>query len=238
MSLLQFGKREPIDMVVPDFPIPDTDHRSLYFGENGTLSSTAPSNTSIVTYDSENKDDKVAFTIKFDKQTRLVGLPKAVVYMSCDDLDDLCVRVRLRKLDANGKVLRHCTIPFSRVPFTDPDEAIDSTLIIHHGSVGLLRASHRHIDHTKSMHPQYPFHPHDRVEKVTPGTVVRLEIGIWAMSVHYDAGESLAVEISASSGLWPDLGDESAPFETNKGVHKVHFGGEYPSHVILPFTNL
>lgn len=238
MSLLQFGKREPIQLEVPDFPIPATDYRTLYLAENGTLNLAAPSETSIVTYDSETKGHSASFTVKFEEQTRLVGLPKAIVYLSCDNLDDMCVSVRFRKLDSNGKPLRHMTIPFARVPVTDPDQAPDSALIIHHGSVGLLRASHRHIDPTQSMHPQYPFHPHDRVEKVMPGTVVRLEIGIWAMSVQYDAGESLSVEISGSNGMWPELGDCSGPFVTNKGVHKVHFGGEYPSHVILPFTNL
>jgi hypothetical protein len=62
--------------------------------------------------------------------------------------------------------------------------------------VGILRASHREIDSSRSIHPQFPFHPHKWQDKVSPGTIVKLEIGIWAMGVDFDEGESISVRVS------------------------------------------
>ncbi|GFZ47212.1 hypothetical protein JCM24511_04955 [Saitozyma sp. JCM 24511] len=238
MTLLRYGRQEPIsDIVVPDFPLPNTDYRTLYFGLDSTLKPEMMPNSSFVSYDTQSPSAKVSFSYIFDKQTRLVGLPKAIIYMSCDEADDLCVGVQLRKCDANGVALKHMTIPFARTPITDPEDCNPrSTILIHTGPVGLLRASHRHIDPAKSIHPQYPFHPHDRIEKVNPGTIVRLEIGIWVMGILYEAGESIRVDIMASNPLWQELSETT--LMDNKGVHKVHFGGEHPSCIILPFADI
>lgn len=89
---------------------------------------------------------------------------------------------------------------------------------LHNGAVGILRASQRKIDPSRSIHPQYPFHPHDEVQKVPPGQVVELEIG-----VDFDGGESIQLDIQ---GQWPGFKDGvnqlSAPRpddELNKGEH-------------------
>ena len=115
-------------------------------------------------------------------------------------------------------------------------------LVLHPGSHGVLRASHRYIDHSKDLHEQFPWHPHDREEKIPPGQIVRLEIGIWTMGTQYDAGESLRVDISGGSPLNPELArwtTRHPPESTlNKGTHKIHFGGEYDSRVILPFVEV
>lgn len=106
-------------------------------------------------------------------------------------------------------------------------------------ALGILRASHRATDESKSLHPQYPFHPHDREEKVRPGSVVKMEIGIWAMGIDYEAAESISMQISGNFPLIAEYrdGSEAPPLEVkNKGMHKIHFGGDYPSHLILPFV--
>lgn len=236
--MLQYGKKEPIhNITVPDLPHPDTDHHKLYLQSNKTLSSSAGEDTSIVSYESENTKDIASFTLNFDKQTHLVGLPKAVLFMSCKELDDMCLFLLVRKLDQTGKALVHLTIPYARFPIIDGNDAIPSGLIAYTGPIGLLRASHRYIDDTKSIHSQYPFHPHDRVELVTPGDVVKMEIGIWFMGTRFEEGESLRLDVSGSNPLWPDL-TTSNEFPINKGVHNIHVGGEYQSHLILPFVQL
>lgn len=164
--------------------------------------------------------------------------------MSCEALDDLVVFVQLRKLGKNGKELAQLQFPFSRAPVNSIDEISDKdrgSVTLHHGSIGILRASQRKIDSSRSIHPQFPFHPHDEVQKVPKGEVVKLEIGIWAMGVDYEEGESIQVDIL---GQWPGF-DEVAAFskprpeyELNKGEHIIHFGGEFPSRVILPFVPL
>jgi hypothetical protein len=164
--------------------------------------------------------------------------------MSCTALDDLIVFVQLRKLDSSGKELSQLQFPLDRTPvksIADMAEKDRVSLTLHNGSMGILRASQRKIDSSKSLHPQFPFHPHDEVEKVPRGEVVKLEIGIWAMGVDYDAGESIQVDILGQYPGFTEVAAFSKPrpdSEKNKGEHVVHFGGEYPSRVILPFVSV
>lgn len=246
-ALLQGGDREAIEgVVIKDFPLPDTDYRDLYLGADGKLVSSAPEEAASVSYVSRG-DDKgvVSFDIRFDAKTQLVGIPKAIVYMSTKDHDDMNVYVTLKKLDKHGNPLQHMTVPRARAlaPSHAEIEPKDRTsLLLHPGSLGVLRASHRHIDPTKNLHPNWPWHPHTFEEKLKPGEVVRLEIGIWAMGWQYDAGEGLRVEIGGGH----DMNHEIRHFTTrfppestlNKGKHTVHFGGEFPSKVILPFVSI
>jgi hypothetical protein len=139
------------------------------------------------------------FNYIFQKPSRLIGLPKAVLYMSCKDRDDFTLFVILRKQDKNGKDLMHLNFPFNATPVKSIDdipEAEQASLNLHLGSVGILRASHREIDPARSIHPQFPFHPRERQQKVTPGTIVKLEIGIWAMGVDFEAGETISIRVS------------------------------------------
>jgi hypothetical protein len=121
--------------------------------------------------------------------------------MSCPTHNDMNVFIILRKRDQNGKLLMHLCFPFHAVPTgiksieEIPDKDRQSTNL-HLGSVGVLRASHRRFIPEKSIHEQFPFHPHDREEKIPPGEVVKLEIGIWSMGVDFDAGEQISVQVS------------------------------------------
>jgi hypothetical protein len=56
-----------------------------------------------------------------------------------------------------------------------------SDLILYVGPVEMLRTSHREIDHSKSIHPQYPFHTHEREQKIPKALLlsVRLVDGLW-----------------------------------------------------------
>ncbi|RAQ42133.1 hypothetical protein AFGD_001132 [Aspergillus flavus] len=242
-SALQFGDREAIDnIVLEDFPVPSTEYRNLYLGGNQQLLRTATTDYSTVSYDSESRASIAEFNYTFEKPSRLIGLPKAILYVSAEEQDDFTVFVILRKKDKDGKALMHLNFPFHATPvksIAEIPEKDQASLNLHLGSVGILRASHRAIDSTKSIHPQFPFHPHLKQEKIEPGTVTKLEIGIWAMGVDFDAGESISLQIG---GQYPSIAKDITSFskprpayELNKGKHTVHFGGEYPSSVILPF---
>lgn len=69
-----------------------------------------------------------------------------------------------------------------------------SDLILYAGPVGMLRASHREIDHSKSIHPQYPFHTHEREQKIPKALLSSLRL-IDGLGVEYEAGESLQVQV-------------------------------------------
>lgn len=200
-SALQFGDRDAIDDIeLPDFPVPDTEYRHLHLSSSG-LSEQPATSTEVVSYNSEDSKSIANFTYTFKQKSRLIGLPKAVLYMSCPSHDDMNVFVILRKRDKNGKLLMHLTFPFAAVPtgiksIEEIPEKDQQSTNLHMGSVGVLRASHRRFIPEKSIHEQFPFHPHDREEKITPGEVVKLEIGIWSMGVDFDEGESISVQVS------------------------------------------
>lgn len=199
-SALQFGDRDAIDNIeFSDFPVPETQYRDFHLASAG-LSEKPATTKEVVTYNSEDAKSIADFTYTFTEKSRLIGLPKAILYMSCPSHDDMNVFVILRKRDKNGKLLMHLCFPFHAVPdgiksIDDIPEKDRQSTNLHLGSVGVLRASHRRFIPEKSIHEQFPFHPHDREEKIPPGEVVKLEIGIWSMGVDFDAGEQISVQV-------------------------------------------
>ncbi|EOA91109.1 hypothetical protein ACJQWK_11279 [Exserohilum turcicum] len=245
-SALQFGDHDAIDNIeYADFPIPDTQYRAFHLSKSG-LSEKPASAEEVVSYNSEDSKSIVEFTHTFTEKSRLIGLPKAILYMSCPSHDDMNVFVILRKRDKNGDLLMHLCFPFSAVPeeiksIADIPEKDRQSTNLHMGSVGTLRASHRSIIPEKSIHEQFPFHPHDIEEKVTPGEIIKLEIGIWSMGVDFEEGQSISVQVS---GTFPSIAEYTAfsterpESERNRGDHRVHIGPDTPSRVILPFVPL
>ncbi|KAH8662228.1 X-Pro dipeptidyl-peptidase C-terminal non-catalytic domain-containing protein [Xylariales sp. PMI_506] len=238
MAALRFGQNDPIENIVEDsLPIARTQYRELYFTAEGKLdTSAAPGETATLSYNSESADS-VSFTYTFPEATRIMGMPKAVLYASCADLDDMDVYVFVEKLDTEGRPMTNLNIPWKGVPVKSFDEFTPeqrTEVVTYKGPLGILRASHRAIDESRSIHPNWPFHPHEKEDKIPPGTVVRLDIGIWAMGVQYEAGEGLRVSVSGRSAAVSNFG--TFDHVVNKGRHHIHLGGEYPSHVILPFV--
>ncbi|KAF4550860.1 Hypothetical protein D9617_15g042110 [Elsinoe fawcettii] len=239
MAVLRFGEKDPIPNIVEnEFPLARTDYRKLYLSPDSKLSTITPTEAGSVSYDSTSRSSVASFTYTFTTRTRLLGLPKAVLYMSCPDNDDMDIYIILRKLSTSGKPMLNLNIPWSdRLPIksiADIPEKERTEVILYAGPGGILRASHRAIDEEKSMHPHWPFHPHEQEEKMTPGEVVRLDIGIWAMGIEYEAGESVQVEIGGRIPGVSNFGTDR--HSLNKGRHVLHFGAERGSHVVLPFV--
>ncbi|KAG5660301.1 hypothetical protein KAF25_003823 [Fusarium avenaceum] len=243
-ATLQFDEgKVKSDIELPDFPVPNTDYRSFYLGDSGALLDKAPS-SGVSTYNSEDRWSISKFRHTFDKHTRIIGMPKAELYMSCDDLDDMVVFVQVRKLDKEGNELSHLQFPIEKTPVKSIAEMAEKerqSLTLHNGAMGILRASQRKIDASRSIHPQFPFHPHDEVQKVPKGEIVKLEIGIWCMGVDYEEGQSLQVDILGQYPGFNEVAAFSKPrpeSEKNKGQHKIHYGGDYPSRVIIPIVDV
>ncbi|KAM0753454.1 alpha/beta-hydrolase [Meredithblackwellia eburnea MCA 4105] len=245
MSVLNFGDVDAEEnIVVKDWPLPETVNTPFYLAEGAKLSLDQPKEVSTVTYESTSFEDDgtASFAITFDKRTRIIGVPLAHVFVSCDDHDDMCLFVQLRKLDSKGNVLKHVQVPMERrwvEKFADIPQKDHTGLITYPGALGILRASRRKIDRDpkKTWHPHVPFHPHDEDQFVPKGTVVELEIGIWHCGYQFEQGETLRVDVSGTSPNYPELREmngDRPDGERNRGLHKVHFGGEYPSRVVLP----
>ncbi|KAI0020861.1 Alpha/Beta hydrolase protein [Xylariomycetidae sp. FL0641] len=240
MAVLRFGNKEPQayeNIVEDEFPMKRTEYKKMYLTSKGELAmDEAPQEAPTINCNSET-GERAEFTYVFDKTTQIVGLPKAVLYMSCPDYDDMDVYVMIEKLDASGKLMENLNIPWKGIPVNSFDEMKPeekTEVVTYKGPVGILRASHRVIDEAKSMHPHWPFHPHEKEEKITPGEIVRLDIGIWGMGIEYEAGEALRVVVSGRSFAVNNFG--TLEHIDNKGTHKIHVGGDYPSHVVLPFV--
>lgn len=243
MSLLQFGDRGPLDeVVVQDFPVPDTDYQRFYLGPGDSLSTKeglSQRTSDSLSYDSTDGSSFVSFSHKFDSNARILGIPKVILYMSCDSTDDMDVYVILRKLSKTGEPLLSLNIPWSKIPPKTIDEIPAdkrTEVILYTGAIGMLRASHREIDIFKSMHANWPYHPHEREEKIPPGQIVKLEIGIWATGMAFEAGESIQLRIS---GVYPGIANfGESGHNLNKGKHVVHVGGEHSSHLVLPIVKI
>ena len=245
-TILRFTDDPIFDVEEEDYPIPRTEYRKAFLAPGNKLTFSAPPNNEIVSYNSEKYLDCATFTYTFERKTRLAGLPKAVLYVSTLEAEDMDIYVLLRKLDSKGNALVNLNIPWSSIADQGVSrDRIDeipkqnmNNLMFHVGSLGILRASRRRIDETRSIHENYPFHPHDRDEFLAPGEVVKMEIGIWAIGVEYEAGESIRVEVHGMSPLLRGEFEMNNPFAemTSRGTHRVHIGGDFPSHVVLPFV--
>ncbi|KAK6216365.1 hypothetical protein LQW54_003568 [Pestalotiopsis sp. IQ-011] len=236
LAALQYGQNDPIENIVEEeYPPKRTEYKEFYVTPDHKLDLQPPKDTSVLSYNSE-ADDSVSFTYTFDKEALLLGMPEAVVYMSCQDLDDMDVYVSIEKLYTSGQPMINLNIPWKGLPIKSFEEFSPeqkTEVVTYKGPVGVLRASHRAIDESKSIHPNWPYHPHEKEEKIEPGTVVRLDIGIWGTGIQFEAGEGLRVSISGRSHAVSNFG--TFDHVKNKGRHTVHLGGEYPSHVVLPF---
>ncbi|KAE8308938.1 Alpha/Beta hydrolase protein [Aspergillus transmontanensis] len=237
MALLKFGQTPSIGGIVEqDFPIPNTEYKKAYLESNEKLALHKPTNSLTLSYDATSQADFLKFRYTFDKTTRIMGMPKAVLYMSCQEHDDMDVFVILRKVSSTGEPMLCLNVPWEGLPvksFHEIPEKLRTEVILYKGPTGIIRASQRAIDHDKSMHPNWPFHPHDREERVPPGQIIKLEIGIWATGIEFQAGESIQFEIA---GHFRGVSNFGRPEHVkNKGRHIVHIGGGHDSHVLLPF---
>jgi len=186
----------------------------------------------------------VHFTYTFDKYTEILGPSKVKLFMSTNDKDDMDVYVIIRKLDVNGEALLNLNVPLTMQPHGTTHAQVDNlNLYKHNGPAGRLRASKRALgqdpmlseEQRKQQVPTELWLPYDKEEKVTPGTVVELDIPIWPTGIAFEAGESMRLEVNGHDHRlheWADLGPLLE--NLNEGRHTVHTGGEYPSQIVLP----
>ena len=80
-------------------------------------------------------------------------------------------------------------------------------------------------------------HDHTSEDKIAPGTIVRLEIGIWAAAMQFEPDEQLVLKISGHQMTLAEFEPLRGTFQTgNKGKHIVHFGADCASHIQIPIV--
>lgn len=172
----------------------------------------------------DSDPEELCFEYTFSHRSNLVGYSKAVVYMSCPDADDMDVFVQIRKADVHGNILQNINIPLRDLQL-QASEVVSTNTNKYLGPSGILRASHREIDLELSK-PHWPLHSHLKEQKIPPGTVVKLEIGIWPSGIVFQPGERLIFKIAGHHMTLAEFEPLRGGFMTgNKGTHVVHMGG-------------
>lgn len=152
--------------------------------------------------------------------------------MEADGADDADVFVFLQKLDADGVLLEQFNIT-NHGPQMQEMTRQGAAILKYKGSNGRLRASMRHLDEAAST-DDIPVHSFDRVEKLTAGEVVCLEIALFPVGLALHAGEQLRLTVSAHhlfGGVMPGIVNVQG---SNLGRHVVHTGGDYASYLQIP----
>lgn len=75
-----------------------------------------------------------------------------------------------------------------------------------------------------------------RAQKVPPGEIVPIEIGLWPIGMQFYEGESLLFRVGGSKDAYLEIPNMQTPsvYGINKGKHHVHFGGKFNSYVVVP----
>src|SRR5262249_2162909 len=157
-----------------EWPLARTQWTKLYLDPTTGLIAT-PAVSAKVTYEALGAG--VTFSMTVDRETEITGPIAAKLFLSSSTRDaDLFLIVRV--FDPAGRELTF-------FGSTDPNTPIAN---------GWLRASHRRLDPARST-PGQPYHPHDRVEPLTPGEIYECDVEILPTSIVVPAGWRVALTV-------------------------------------------
>jgi predicted acyl esterase len=174
-----------------------------------------------VRYDPQSEVGEALFDYRFDTDTELTGYMNLKLWVEAEGAEDMDLFVAVQKLDARG-----APVGYHFYAFYDNGPV----------ALGWLRASHRALDEGRST-PWQPVHRHDREDRLRPGEIVPVEIELWPSSTRFRAGESLRVVVKGMDiyrDALPNLPFARHEDLRNRGVHVVHAGGRYDSHLLVP----
>jgi predicted acyl esterase len=200
-----------------------------------SLTTEAPANGVECVYSVDVNPNAVSFITRFDQETELIGYPKAHLFVEARGADDMDLFVLVQKLDAYGTPLQAFTIPNQNARVHDVTDH-GATILRFKGSDGRLRASARHLDDSLST-DQVPEHSFDRVEKLSTGEIVSLEIDLLPIGLAFHPGEQLRFVISSRNLLGTLMPGVREYVGENAGMHVIHTGGEFASYLQLPLVN-
>ncbi|MFL1428682.1 MULTISPECIES: CocE/NonD family hydrolase [unclassified Nocardiopsis] len=197
-----------------------------------SLGTAVPAEEASAGYAVDAAPDLVSFLTRFEEETTLVGYPKAHLWVEAEGSDDMDLFVLVQKLDRHGTPLQEFTTPNRSAMAHDVTEN-GATILRYKGSDGRLRVSLRHLDETLST-DDIPVHSFDRVEKLSPGEVVEVEIELLPVGLVFYPGEQLRFVVSSRNILGPMMPGTKDYAPANSGRHIIHTGGERASYLRLP----
>jgi len=219
LSVLDPGRVDTVNRAESEFPLAREELVAFHLdASDGTLRDEPVAAENAVLYD----PDEVGTTFRrtFADDGEITGFGKVKLWVSAEDADDLDVFVVVSLLDAEGNERQTEVVTDRYYP----------------GFAGRLRASLRELDQERST-AAHPVHTFRTSEKLAPGEIVPLEIDLWPFSIRYHAGDTLQVRVNGVDLLKRPEAPQLPPVETlNSGRHRIHTGGKYDSHVLLPFV--
>jgi predicted acyl esterase len=172
-----------------------------------------------------------------EKETEITGPLAARLFIASSTKDaDLFLIVRV--FNPAGKELTF-------MGSTDPNTPIAN---------GWLRASHRRLDPARSK-PYQPYHPHDRVEPLTPGEIYECSVEILPTCIVLPAGWRVVLTVRGKDyeyeGELSEFGKkfyygtrgtggmthndpDNRPPDVFGGTVTLHAGGRWESHLLVP----
>ncbi len=232
-----FHGGDQVNVAADAFPPNDVVSTRFYLdGVARTLKTTAPAADVSTAYDVAANPNAVSFIARFEQETVMVGYPKAHLWVEARGADDMDLFVLVQKLDAQGTPLQQFTVPNHNARVHDVTDH-GATVLRYKGSDGRLRVSARHLDDKLST-DDVPAHSFDRVEKLSPGEVVDIQIDLLPIGWAFHPGEQLRFVISSRNLLgtiMPGIGEYTG---ANSGQHVIHTGGSHASYLQLPIRKL
>jgi uncharacterized protein len=217
LSILDPGGTDIVGRAESEFPLARQKAVKLYLNAASRKLEEGPAQSeSNAAYSADAGDGKIAFTIRFDKPTAIMGFIKLRLWVEADGAGDMDLFARIIKLDAKGKPLFQ-----------------DSIIYAYSGPDGRIRVSHRQLDPEKST-PLQPVHTHKVEEFLCPGQIVPVEIQIWPTGLLFHPRQQLQLVVAGFDYMLSKPGDRPTPKACNKGNHIIHTGGKYDSHLLIP----
>ena len=232
-SVLDLEGGDRVGVPAETFPPAGVTSTRFYLdGGRRALTTEAPAAEVPATYPVAGNPDAVSFLVRFEEETVLVGYPKVHLWVEAQGSDDMDLFVLVQKLDAHGTPLQAFTVPNQSARAHDLTDH-GATILRYKGSDGRLRVSARHLDEDLAT-DDVPAHTFDRVEKLSPGEVVEVEIDLLPVGIAFHAGQQLRLVISSRNLLGTLMPGIREYVGANSGQHVVHAGGQHPSYLQLP----
>ncbi|KAL2846680.1 hydrolase CocE/NonD family protein [Aspergillus pseudoustus] len=250
VSILNPGHKDVVNRPEPTFPLLAQQSVKMYLSTNSLELSWGRSldeKASVLQFSA--KDEIARFTHTFTQRMELTGFFKLKLFVSsptnADDIDIFC---KTSKLSATDELLESCCID---VGYLSPDPEAERAELARRqkekdpsidcvwyaeGTTGRQRVSHRELD-TEISTPHWPRYTHSNYQPLKAGEIVPVEIELWPLGMIWEAGEKLQLSI-AGFNLRPEGISilPPAPTLNEEGSSiAIHSGGEYDSHLLVPF---
>ncbi|MFI7292151.1 CocE/NonD family hydrolase [Streptomyces anulatus] len=232
-SLLDLQGGDQVNVTADQFPPADVTPVKYYLdGLSRGLATAEPAVGATADYSVGATPGLVSFVTRFTQETVLVGYPKAHLWVEAEGADDMDLFLLVQKLDAYGTPLQAFTVPNHNARVHDLTER-GASILRYKGADGRLRVSMRHLDEKLST-VDVPAHSFDRVEKLSPGEIVDVEIDLLPVGLTFHPGEQLRLVVSSGSLLGTMMPGNREYTTPHGGRHVIHTGGDRASYLQLP----